>query len=110
MPNEPGITEINRIKQETDRKYSDSQKEKQNLFLHYTQYTLGPYITEVELSKLVHYVECYIWQQPLPDDLHPVKPERLKSANFFLFGWNMANYYGQRFRATFDAGRTATHR
>ena len=37
MPNEPGITEINRIKQETDRKYSDSQKEKQNLFLHYTR-------------------------------------------------------------------------
>ena len=74
------------------------------------QDTLGPYITEVELSKLVHYVECYAWQQPLPDDLHPVKPERLKNADLFHFGWNMANYYGQRFRATFDAGRTATHR
>ena len=95
MPNEPNITEINRIKQEADRKYFDSQKEKLNLFLHYTQNTLGPYITEVELSKLVHYVECYSWQQPLPDDLHPVKPERLKNADLFHFGWNMAKYYGQ---------------
>lgn len=95
MPNEPSITEINRIKQETDRKYFDSQKEKLNLFLHYTQNTLGPYITEVELSKLVHYVECYAWQQPLPDDLLPVKPIRLKNADLFHFGWNMANYYGQ---------------
>ena len=95
MPNEPSITEINRIKQETDRKYFDSQKEKLNLFLHYTQNTLGPYITEVELSKLVHYVECYAWQQPLPDDLLPVKPKRLKNADLFHFGWNMANYYGQ---------------
>ena len=95
MPNEPNITEINRIKQEADRKYFDSQKERLNLFLHYTQNTLGPYITEVELSKLVHYVECYAWQQPLPDDLLPVKPKRLKNADLFHFGWNMANYYGQ---------------
>ena len=95
MPNEPSIIEINRIKQETDRKYFDSQKEKLNLFLHYTQNTLGPYITEVELSKLVHYVECYAWQQPLPYDLLPVKPKRLKNADLFHFGWNMANYYGQ---------------
>ena len=95
MPNEPNITEINRIKQEADRKYFDSQKERLNLFLHYTQNALGPYITEAELSKLVHYVECYSWQQPLPDNLHPVKPERLKNADLFHFGWNMANYYGQ---------------
>lgn len=95
MPNEPNITEINRIKQEADRKYFDSQKERLNLFLHYTQNALGPYITEAELSKLVHYVECYSWQQPLPDDLHPVKPERLKNTDLFHFGWNMANYYGQ---------------
>ena len=95
MPNEPNIAEINRIKQEADRKYFDSQKEKLNLFLHYTQNTLGPYITEVELSKLVHYVECYAWQQPLPYDLLPVKPKRLKNADLFHFGWNMANYYGQ---------------
>ena len=95
VPNEPNIIEINRIKQEADRKYFDSQKEKLNLFLHYTQNTLGPYITEVELSKLVHYVECYAWQQPLPYDLLPVKPKRLKNADLFHFGWNMANYYGQ---------------
>ena len=95
MPNEPSIIEINRIKQEADRKYFDRQKEKLNLFLHYAQNALGPYITKVELSKLVHYVECYAWQQPLPDDLHPVKPERLKNADLFHFGWNMANYYGQ---------------
>ena len=43
----------------------------------------------------VHYVECYSWQQPLPDNLHPVKPERLKNTDLFHFGWNMANYYGQ---------------
>lgn len=95
VPNEPNIIEINRIKQEADRKYFDSQKEKLNLFIHYTQNALGPYITEIELSKLVHYVECYAWRQPLPDDLHPVKPERLKNADLFHFGWNMANYYGQ---------------
>ena len=95
VPNAPNIIEINRIKQEADRKYFDSQKEKLNLFIHYTQNALGPYITVVELSELVHYVECYAWQQPLPDDLHPVKPERLKNADLFHFGWNMANYYGQ---------------
>ena len=95
MPNEPSIIEINRIKQEADRKYFDSQKEKLNLFLHYTQDVIGPYITEVELSELVHYVECYAWQQPLPDDLLSVKPKRLKNADLFHFGWNMANYYGQ---------------
>ena len=95
ISNAPEAIDFTRIKQEADRKYFDSQKEKLNLFLHYTQNALGPYITEVELSKLIHYVECYAWQQPLPDDLHPVKPERLKNADLFHFGWNMANYYGQ---------------
>ena len=95
ISNAPEAIDFTRIKQEADRKYFDSQKEKLNLFLHYTQNALGPYITEVELSKLVHYVECYSWQQPLPDNLHPVKPERLKNADLFHFGWNMANYYGQ---------------
>ena len=95
ISNAPEAIDFTRVKQEADRKYFDSQKEKLNLFLHYTQNALGPYITEVELSKLVHYVECYAWQQPLPDDLHPVKPERLKNADLFHFGWNMANYYGQ---------------
>ena len=95
ISNAPEAIDFTRVKQEADRKYFDSQKEKLNLFLHYTQNALGPYITEVELSKLIHYVECYAWQQPLPDDLHPVKPERLKNADLFHFGWNMANYYGQ---------------
>lgn len=95
ISNAPEAIDFTRIKQEADRKYFDSQKEKLNLFLHYTQNTLGPYITEVELSKLVHYVECYAWQQPLPYDLLPVKPKRLKNADLFHFGWNMANYYGQ---------------
>ena len=95
MPNEPNIIEINRIKQEADRKYFDSQKEKLNLFIHHTQNALGPYITVVELSELIHYVECYAWRQPLPDDLHPVKPERLKNADLFHFGWNMANDFRQ---------------
>ena len=95
ISNAPEAIDFTRIKQEADRKYFDSQKERLNLFLHYTQNALGPYITEAELSKLVHYVECYSWQQPLPDNLHPVKPERLKNTDLFHFGWNMANYYGQ---------------
>lgn len=95
ISNAPEAIDFTRIKQEADRKYFDSQKERLNLFLHYTQNALGPYITEAELSKLVHYVECYSWQQPLPNNLHPVKPERLKNTDLFHFGWNMANYYGQ---------------
>lgn len=86
--------DIERIKQEADKRLAEQQQEKIALFQRYGQLTVGPYITPDELARLGCYIETYALHQPCPAELAPIRPEKLKNADLFHFGWNMAHYFG----------------
>ena len=69
--------------------------EKIELFLRYAHRTIGPYVTSDELARLDRCVECYGREEACPVDFVPIRPEKLKNADLFHFGWNMAHYFGQ---------------
>lgn len=56
---------------------------------------VGPYITSNELVRLDRYIEYYALQESGPTELTPIRPQKLKNADLFHFGWNMAHYFGR---------------
>ena len=92
---EQSAPDIERIKQEADKRLAEQQREKIALFQRYGQLTVGPYITPDELARLDCYIETYALNQPCPAELAPIHPQKLKNADLFHFGWNMAHYFGQ---------------
>ena len=88
------LMDIGKIKQDVDLQYLERLKVKINLFLEYAHIVMGPYITKDELSRLDRYIEYYAKEEAIPDDLIPIKPEKLKNPDLFHFGWNMAEYFG----------------
>lgn len=62
-------------------------------FREYTHFAIGPYITEDELKHLDEYVELFARGAELPDNVAPIKPERLKNPDLYHLGWNMQYYF-----------------
>ena len=89
------IVNVEQIKQDADRQFAERRKEKIELFLRYAHRTIGPYVTSDELARLDQCVECYGREEACPVDFVPIRPEKLKNADLFHFGWNMAHYFGQ---------------
>jgi len=89
------VVNVEQIKQEADRRLIERRKEKIELFQRYGHRTMGPYVTSDELARLDRCVDCYGREEACPVDFVPIRPEKLKNADLFHFGWNMAHYFGQ---------------
>ncbi len=87
--------DIEHIKQEADKRFIERQREQIELFRHYVHREVGPYITSDELVRLDRYIEYYALQECGPMELTPIRPQKLKNADLFHFGWNMAHYFGR---------------
>lgn len=87
--------DIEHIKQETDKRFIERQREQIELFRRYAHKEVGPYITSNELVRLDRYIEYYALQESGPTELTPIRPQKLKNADLFHFGWNMAHYFGR---------------
>lgn len=87
--------DIEQIKQEADKRFIERQKEQIDLFRRYTHREVGPYVTSDELVRLDRGIECYALQESHPAELAPIRPRKLKNADLFHFGWNMAHYFGR---------------
>lgn len=59
------VVDIEKVKQEADKQFNERKKEKIRLFLHYSHWAIGPYITSDELARLDRCIECYVWQTPV---------------------------------------------
>lgn len=88
--------DIERIKQEADKQFIERQREQIELFRRYAHKEVGPYITSNELVWLDRYIEYYALQEYGPTELTPIRPQKLKNADLFHFGWNMAHYFGRQ--------------
>ena len=87
--------DIEQIKQEVDKRFFERQKEQIELFRRYAHREVGPYITSDELVRLDRYIEYYALQESGGMELPPIRPQKLKNADLFHFGWNMAHYFGR---------------
>lgn len=68
--------------------------EKIRIFLDYTHYVVGTYVSAESLSHLSNYIECYARGEELPKGMIPVRTEKLSNLDLFHFGWNMAEFFG----------------
>lgn len=87
--------DIEHIKQEANKQFIERQREQIELFRRYAHREVGPYITSNELVRLDRYIEYYALQESGPTELTPIRPQKLKNADLFHFGWNMAHYFGR---------------
>ena len=88
-------SDVEQIKQEADKRFLERQKEQIELFRRYAHREVGPYITSDELVRLDRYIEYYALQESGSTELTPIRPQKLKNADLFHFGWNMAHYFGR---------------
>mgnify|MGYP007039005583 FL=1 len=88
-------SDVEQIKQEADKRFLERQKEQIELFRRYGHREVGPYITSDELVRLDRYIEYYALQESGSTELTPIRPQKLKNADLFHFGWNMAHYFGR---------------
>lgn len=85
---------IEEIRKNANKVYIEEQNNKINLFLEYSHLIMAPYLTDDELLRLDKCIQCYAIKEALPDNLTPIKPNKLKNNDMFHFGWNMAHYFG----------------
>ena len=88
-------SDVEQIKQEADKRFLERQKGQIELFRRYAHREVGPYITSDELVRLDRYIEYYALQESGSTELTPIRPQKLKNADLFHFGWNMAHYFGR---------------
>lgn len=88
-------TDVEQIKLAADKRFIERQKEQIELFRRYAHREVGPYITFDELSLLDRAIEYYALQESYPAELTSIHPQKLKNADLFHFGWNMAHYFGR---------------
>lgn len=88
-------TDVEQIKLAADKRFIERQKGQIELFRRYAYREVGPYITFDELSLLDRAIECYALQESYPAELTSIHPQKLKNADLFHFGWNMAHYFGR---------------
>ncbi len=87
--------DIEHIKQEADKRFIERQKKQIELFRRYAHREVGPYVTSDELVRLDRYIEYYALQESEGTELPTIRPQKLKNADLFHFGWNMAHYFGR---------------
>ena len=87
--------DIEQIKQEADKRFIERQKGQIDPFRRYAHREVGPYINSDELSRLDRAIECYALQESHPAELTSIHPQKLKNADLFHFGWNIAHYFGR---------------
>lgn len=87
----PSITEI---KENAEKQLIAKRTQKLKLFLEYTHLTVGPYVSAEGLERLRDCIARYAGEETLPDDLTPIRAEKLSNFDLFHFGWNMAEYFG----------------
>jgi len=87
---------IEDIRKDAEKRHIEKQNAKINLFIEYSHIAMAPYITDDELLRLDKYIEYYAREKPLPDNLIPIKPNKLKNPDMFHFGWNMAHYFDHK--------------
>ena len=87
---------IEEIRKDAEKRHIEKQNAKINLFIEYSHVAMAPYITDDELLRLDKYIEYYAREEPLPDNLIPIKPNKLKNPDMFHFGWNMAHYFDHK--------------
>lgn len=87
--------DVEQIKQAADKRFIERQREQIDLFRRYAHREIGPYIHSDELVQLDHHIEYYALQECGPIELAPIRPQKLKNADLFHFGWNMAHYFGR---------------
>lgn len=91
--NEPVLPPIAAIKEEAEKLFIARRTEKLNVFLEYTHLTVGPYVSADGLECLRDCIARYAREEALPDDLTPIRTEKLSNFDLFHFGWNMAEYF-----------------
>ncbi len=69
-------------------------QEKLALFQEYVHFAMEPHVSAEELARFDEYVELFAREMPLPKDIVPIRPTRLKNPDLYHFGWNMQNYFG----------------
>ena len=87
--------DIEHINQEADKRFIERQKKQIELFRRYAHREVGPYVTSDELVRLDRYIEYYALQESEGTELPTIRPQKLKNADLFHFGWNMAHYFGR---------------
>lgn len=87
--------DIEHIKQEADKRFIERQKKQIELFRRYAHREVGPYVTSDELVQLDRYIEYYALQESEGTELPTIRPQKLRNADLFHFGWNMAHYFGR---------------
>ncbi|WP_147638599.1 magnesium transporter [Alistipes sp.] len=93
-PAEPALPSITEIKENAEKQLIAKRTEKLNLFLEYTHLTVGPHVSAEGLKRLCNCIARYAGEETLPDDLIPIRVEKLSNFDLFHFGWNMAEYFG----------------
>lgn len=93
-PAEPALPAIAEIKENIEKELIARRTEKLNVFLEYTHLTVGPYVSPEGLEHLRDCIAQYACEKALPDDLTPIRTERLSNFDLFHFGWNMAEHFG----------------
>ena len=68
-------------------------RERFELFREYVRFAMEPHVSAAELTRLEEYVELFAREEPLPKDIIPIKPARLKNPDLYHFGWNMQHYF-----------------
>ena len=91
---EPALPSITEIKENAEKQLIAKRTEKLNLFLEYTHLTVGPHVSAEGLKRLYNCITRYASEEALPDDLTPIRAEKLSNFDLFHFGWNMAEYFG----------------
>ena len=92
-PAEPALPSIAEIKENAEKQLIAKRTEKLNVFLEYTHLTVGPYVSAEGLERLRDCIARYASEEALPDDLVPIRAEKLSNFDLFHFGWNMAEYF-----------------
>lgn len=90
---EPALPTIAAIKEKAEMQYAAKRMEKLHIFHEYTHMVVGPYISAEGLELLCDCVARYAQEETLPDDLTPIRTEKLSNFDLFHFGWNMAEYF-----------------
>ena len=85
--------DVEQIKQDADKRYIERQREQIDLFQCYAHREIGPCISSDELVWLDRYIEYYALQEGGSMEFAPIRPQKLKNADLFHFGWNMAHYF-----------------
>ena len=92
-PTKPTLPLIATLKEEAEKLFIARRTEKLNVFLEYTHLTVGPYVSAEGLERLRDCIARYTREEALPDNLTPIRTDKLSNFDLFHFGRNMVEYF-----------------